>query len=210
MCLRIYPIFVTSEVSSQPIDLENNRLGQHKDFCTTLGWQKQKFKACSIGIGSFGFWRKRGKSAKRVSFETKTKAFTRNDLLFFLAHLELVVDPLSHRYGIDVIAASHALACPIVQQNPLVCAGKNNWNTRKGAKVLKTPKLQWKFAQGIVHCFPKTTTDSGSLKKCPLFEWLPILAGMRDVKNWAFCSMSCEWVPTSATWPSETTRITSP
>ena len=110
MCLRINPIFVTSELSSQPIDLESNRLGQHKDFCTTLGWQEQNFKACSIGIESFGFWRKRGKNTKRVSFETKTKAFTRNDLLFFLAHLELVVDALSHRYGMDVIAVSHALA----------------------------------------------------------------------------------------------------
>ena len=203
MCLRINPIFVTSELSSQPIDLENNRLGQHKDFCTTLGWQEQNFKACSIGIESFGFWRKRGKNTKRVSFETKTKAFTRNDLLFFLAHLELVVDPLSHRYGMDVIAVSHALACPIVQQNPLVCAGKIDWQMEKMQKF-------WRL-QNCSGSLPKELSIVFRLfEKCPLFEWLPILAGMRDVKNWAFCSMSCEWVPTSGTWPSETTRITSP
>lgn len=167
MCLRNNPIFVTSELSSQPIDLENNRLGQHKDFCTTLGWQEQNFKACSIGIESFGFWRKRGKNTKRVSFETKTKAFTRNDLLVFLAHLELVVDALSHRYGMDVIAVSHALACPIVQRNPLVCAGKIDWQIGKDAKVLKTPKLQWKFAQGIVHCFPALWKNAHCLNDCP-------------------------------------------
>lgn len=202
MCLRINPIFVTSELSSQPIDLENNRLGQHKDFCTTLGWQEQNFKACSIGIESFGFWRKRGKNTKRVSFETKTKAFTRNDLLFFLAHLELVVDPLSHRYGMDVIAVSHALACRTAESFSLC---RKNWLTnRKKCKSFEDSKI------AVEVCPRNCPLFSGSLKKCPLFEWLPILAGMRDVKNWAFCSMSCEWVPTSATWPSETTRITSP